>query len=55
MTDKVDEIMPLPAGADDPLGVEDLRTHRVPPKQAPQAYEMFQQKQDGHVKVVLTP
>ncbi|MFC0003674.1 zinc-dependent alcohol dehydrogenase [Micromonospora siamensis] len=50
-----DEIMPLLAGSDDPLGVEDLRTHRVPLEQAPQAYEMFQKKDDGCVKVVLAP
>ncbi|WP_446213724.1 zinc-dependent alcohol dehydrogenase [Micromonospora sp. IBSANI012] len=50
-----DEITPLLSGDDDPLGVEDLRTHRVPLARAPQAYEMFQQKQDGCVKVVLVP
>ncbi|SCF29628.1 zinc-dependent alcohol dehydrogenase [Micromonospora mirobrigensis] len=50
-----DEIMPLLAGDDDPLGVEDLRTHPVPLEQAPQAYEMFQKKEDGCVKVVLAP
>ncbi|MEV0005007.1 zinc-dependent alcohol dehydrogenase [Micromonospora sp. NPDC050980] len=51
----VDEIIPLLAGDDDPLGVEDLRTHRLPLAQAPQAYEMFQKKSDGCVKVVLAP
>ncbi|MFG3298935.1 zinc-dependent alcohol dehydrogenase [Micromonospora chersina] len=51
----VDEITPLLAGGDDPLGVEDLRTHRLPLARAPQAYEMFQKKQDGCVKVVLEP
>ncbi|NLU78804.1 glutathione-dependent formaldehyde dehydrogenase [Micromonospora sp. HNM0581] len=50
----IDEIMPLLTD-DDPLGVTDLRTHRVSLEQAPQAYEMFQQKQDGCVKVVLAP
>ncbi|MDH6461638.1 threonine dehydrogenase-like Zn-dependent dehydrogenase [Micromonospora sp. A200] len=50
-----DEIMPLLSGDDDPLGVADLRTHRVPLARAPQAYEMFQKKQDGCVKVVLAP
>ncbi|MEU2611978.1 zinc-dependent alcohol dehydrogenase [Micromonospora sp. NPDC007271] len=50
----VDEIMPL-LSDEDPLGVEDLRTHRLPLEQAPQAYEMFQKKQDGCVKVVLAP
>ncbi|WP_444950777.1 zinc-dependent alcohol dehydrogenase [Micromonospora ureilytica] len=50
-----DEILPLLSGDDDPLGVEDLRTHRVPLARAPQAYEMFQKKEDGCVKVVLVP
>ena len=50
-----DEILPLLSGDDDPLGVEDLRTHRVPLAEAPQAYEMFQKKEDGCVKVVLAP
>jgi threonine dehydrogenase-like Zn-dependent dehydrogenase len=30
-------------------------THRVPLEQAPQAYEMFQAKSDGAIKVVLEP
>ncbi|MFC0509194.1 zinc-dependent alcohol dehydrogenase [Micromonospora costi] len=51
----VDEIMPVLSGDDDPLGVADLRTHRVPLRRAPEAYEMFQQKRDGCVKVVLEP
>ncbi|WP_091071601.1 zinc-dependent alcohol dehydrogenase [Micromonospora humi] len=51
----VDDIIPLLEGDDDPLGVEDLRTHRLPLAQAPQAYEMFQKKEDGCVKVVLAP
>ncbi|MET7864845.1 zinc-dependent alcohol dehydrogenase [Micromonospora taraxaci] len=50
-----DEILPLLARDDDPLGVEDLRTHRVPLSRAPQAYEMFQKKEDGCIKVVLEP
>ncbi|KWV29655.1 zinc-dependent alcohol dehydrogenase [Micromonospora rifamycinica] len=50
-----DEILPLLSGDDDPLGVEDLRTHRMPLVDAPKAYEMFQKKSDGCVKVVLAP
>ncbi|MBL6279488.1 glutathione-dependent formaldehyde dehydrogenase [Micromonospora fiedleri] len=50
-----DEIIPLLADGSDPLGVTDLRTHRMPLAQAPQAYEMFQRKEDGCVKVVLAP
>jgi len=30
-------------------------THRMPLSKAPQAYEMFQEKQDGCIKVVLDP
>jgi threonine dehydrogenase-like Zn-dependent dehydrogenase len=50
----VDDIMPLLTD-DDPLGVDDFATHRVPLDQAPESYAMFQKKQDGAVKVVLVP
>jgi threonine dehydrogenase-like Zn-dependent dehydrogenase len=50
----IDEIMPL-LGDDDPLGVDDFATHRVPLEQAPEAYETFQKKRDGAVKVLLRP
>ena len=50
----VPEIMPL-LTADDPLGVQNFATHRLPLDSAPQAYETFQKKQDGMVKVVLKP
>jgi threonine dehydrogenase-like Zn-dependent dehydrogenase len=39
----------------DPLGVDEFATHRVPLAEAPQAYEAFQKKQDGTVKVLLRP
>jgi threonine dehydrogenase-like Zn-dependent dehydrogenase len=51
----VDEIMPLVIDDSDPLGTEDLVTHRVPLDEAPQAYEMFQKKEDGAIKVMLRP
>jgi threonine dehydrogenase-like Zn-dependent dehydrogenase len=51
----IDEIMPLLTGSDDPLGVEDLTTHQLPLGEAPDAYEMFQKKEDGAIKVVLKP
>jgi threonine dehydrogenase-like Zn-dependent dehydrogenase len=51
----VDDLMPLLTGDDDPLGVSDLVTHRVPLEQAPDAYEMFKRKTDGCIKVVLEP
>ena len=40
---------------DDPLGVLDLCTHRVPLERAPEMYKTFQKKQDGCIKVVLDP
>lgn len=51
----VDDLMPLLTGDHDPLGVEDLCTHRLPLDEAPAGYEMFQKKQDGAIKVVLEP
>ena len=50
----VDDIMPLLTD-DDPLGVDDFATHRLPLDEAPAAYEAFQKKQDGTVKVLLKP
>ncbi|WP_404961603.1 zinc-dependent alcohol dehydrogenase [Streptomyces sp. 147326] len=50
----VDDILPLLTDGD-PLGVEDFATHRLPLEQAPDAYEMFQKKQDGAVKVLFAP
>ena len=49
-----DEIMPLLMNGD-PLGVEDFHTHQVPLADAPDAYEKFQKKEDGAVKVLLKP
>ncbi|MER7571134.1 zinc-dependent alcohol dehydrogenase [Streptomyces sp. NPDC126514] len=49
-----DEIMPYLTD-EDPLGVDDFATHRVPLTEAPHAYEMFQRKQDGAVKVLMQP
>ncbi|MBT2415878.1 glutathione-dependent formaldehyde dehydrogenase [Streptomyces sp. ISL-12] len=40
---------------EDPLGVQDFATHRVPLADAPHAYEMFQKKRDGAVKVLMRP
>jgi threonine dehydrogenase-like Zn-dependent dehydrogenase len=51
----VDALLPLLTGDDDPLGVDDFATHRIPLAQAPQAYATFQAKEDGMVKVLLQP
>jgi threonine dehydrogenase-like Zn-dependent dehydrogenase len=50
----VDDILPL-LGDDDPLGVESFATHRLPLEAAPDAYAMFQTKQDGAAKVLFQP
>ena len=49
-----DDILPLLTD-EDPLGVDEFATHRLPLDSAPEAYEMFQKKQDGACKVVFTP
>jgi threonine dehydrogenase-like Zn-dependent dehydrogenase len=51
----IPDILPLVEGDGDPLGVEDLATHHLPLEDAPRAYEMFQKKQDGAIKVLLHP
>ncbi|WP_433324561.1 zinc-dependent alcohol dehydrogenase [Spirillospora sp. CA-294931] len=51
----IDDLMPLVSGESDPLGVEDLATHRLPLERAPHGYEIFQKKRDGAVKVLLAP
>jgi threonine dehydrogenase-like Zn-dependent dehydrogenase len=50
----VDHIMPLLTD-DDPLGVDDFATHRLPLEQAPHAYDIFQRKAEGAIKIVLKP
>lgn len=50
----VDDIMPLLTD-DDPLGVEEFATHRLPLERGPHGYEIFQKKEDGAIKVLLQP
>ncbi len=50
-----DDILPLLTEDGDPLGTEDLATHKLPLDQAPEAYEMFQKKENGAIKVLLQP
>lgn len=49
-----DDIMPLLTD-DDPLGVDNFASHHLPLEDAPHAYEIFQQKTDGAIKIVLQP
>jgi len=51
----IDDIVPLLTSDGDPLGVDDFATHRLPLEEAPNAYEMFQKKEDGAFKVVFQP
>lgn len=50
-----DELSALVEQDDDVLGLEGLATHRLPLDEAPEAYRMFQKKEDGCLKVVLKP
>ena len=50
----VDDILPLLTD-DDPLGVDGFATHQMSLADAPLAYELFQQKRDGAVKILLKP
>jgi threonine dehydrogenase-like Zn-dependent dehydrogenase len=50
----VGDILPLLTD-EDPLGAEGFATHTLPLSTAPQAYEMFQKKKDGAVKILLQP
>ncbi|MGW2101685.1 zinc-dependent alcohol dehydrogenase [Streptomyces olivaceoviridis] len=49
-----DQILPYLTD-EDRLGVQDFATHRLPLTEAPHAYEMFQRKQDGAVKILMQP
>ena len=50
----VDDLLPLVID-DDVLGVEDFASHHLPLDDAPDAYEIFQKKEDGAVKVLFQP
>ena len=50
-----DDILALLDQDEDVLGVESFATHHLSLDEAPQAYETFQKKQDGAIKVVFRP
>jgi threonine dehydrogenase-like Zn-dependent dehydrogenase len=50
----VDDILPL-LNDEDPLGVETFATHHLSLEDAPKAYEIFQKKEEGAVKIILRP
>ena len=51
----IDDLMPMITGSGDPLGVQTFATHHLPLEEAPSGYEMFRNKDDGCIKVVLQP
>lgn len=51
----IDEIWPALVDESDPLGTEDLASHRLPLDEAARGYAMFDQKEDGCIKVLLKP
>ncbi|OII27441.1 alcohol dehydrogenase catalytic domain-containing protein [Frigoribacterium sp. MCBA15_019] len=51
----MDTLMPLVEDPTDPLGTEDLVTHPVPLSEAAAMYDVFKNKEDGCIKVVLKP
>jgi threonine dehydrogenase-like Zn-dependent dehydrogenase len=51
----IDDLLPLVQADEDPLDVEGLATHKLPLEQAPHAYEIFQKKEDGAIKILLQP
>jgi len=50
-----DDVAGLAFAPDDPLALDDLVTHVVPMRVAPAAYQRFQRKRDGIVKLVFVP
>ncbi|MET7362099.1 zinc-dependent alcohol dehydrogenase [Streptomyces sp. NPDC005562] len=50
----VDDILPLLTD-EDPLGVDGFATHHMSLEDAPEAYRMFQDKEDGMIKTLLRP
>ena len=51
----IPDLLPLVEDPADPLGTLDLVTHEVGLEQVPEMYEVFRDKKDGCIKVVLHP
>ena len=51
----IPDLLPLVGHESDPLGVRDLTTHHLPLDDAPNAYDIFQRKADGAIKILLEP
>ena len=51
----IDDLLPIVGDDRDPLGVREFATHHLPLEDAPRGYEIFRDKADGCIKVVLQP
>ena len=51
----IDALMPMVSDAADPLGAADLATHHLTLEDAPRGYQVFRDKAEGCIKVVLQP
>jgi threonine dehydrogenase-like Zn-dependent dehydrogenase len=51
----IDDLMPIVSNDSDPLGLRGFATHHLPLEDAPHGYEIFRDKADGCLKVVLQP
>ena len=51
----IGDLMPMVTDTSDPLGVTSFATHHLPLEQAPHGYDIFRDKADGCLKVVLQP
>jgi len=51
----IDDLMPIVSDERDPLGLLAFATHHLPLEEAPHGYEIFRDKADGCLKVVLQP
>jgi threonine dehydrogenase-like Zn-dependent dehydrogenase len=51
----IDDLLPIVGDDRDPLGVREFATHHLPLEDAPRGYEIFRDKAEGCIKVVLQP
>jgi threonine dehydrogenase-like Zn-dependent dehydrogenase len=50
-----EDLLSIVSDEADPLGLREFATHRLPLEDAPRGYQMFRDKADGCLKVVLQP
>jgi threonine dehydrogenase-like Zn-dependent dehydrogenase len=51
----IDDLLPIVGDDRDPLGVREFATHHLPLEDAPRGYDIFRDKAEGCIKVVLQP